>query len=217
MALIVTRRPYRELSDGTLRAQIDVEPNDKAAFLAMFPDSGDQMAVARIDPDVLKESLQEQMAESVPSYGEQARALKLSGFFRRPDVWKLIASDEHFLGWVKGHGKCVALSDLPCHGDIVAAHVRRVANGSGTGVKPQYSAVPLCARHHDVQHLQGESAVGGREHFDKQRIKTLEAWAWYALKHSLGFDSWSLIEPKILRDWAELREVDRYLPKEYKD
>ena len=36
-AIAATRRTYKELVDGTLRIQFDVEPKDKAAFLALFP------------------------------------------------------------------------------------------------------------------------------------------------------------------------------------
>ncbi len=49
-AIVATRRTYKELVDGTLRIQFDVEPKDKAAFLALFPNIDMPCALAPLIP-----------------------------------------------------------------------------------------------------------------------------------------------------------------------
>jgi hypothetical protein len=152
--------------------------------------------------------LAEEMPEDTKDrpFGQQARELKLSGFFRSPDVWKQVGSDTEFLDWIRRQPDCCASKvdpNEPCAGIIVAAHVRRVADGSGMGIKPPYSAIPLCEIHHANQHAQGESSVGPREWWDKQRIHWVSSWAWEELKHQLGYGSWSQVPPKVLLAWAE--------------
>ena len=150
-------------------------------------------------------------------YGEYAKALKLSGFFRAPEVWKAIGTDAEFLEWLKTQKCCAKAKSGPCYGDIAAAHVRRVANGAGTSIKPEYSAVSLCDLHHKRQHAEGESVIGGREYFDQQRIWHLEKWCWETLKASLGFESWKDVPPSALRLWATYHKVINYLPNVYRE
>lgn len=62
-------------------------------------------------------------------------------------------SDAKFLAWIRTLPSCLS-GDGPCQ----AAHVRRVQFGSGTGIKPPFSAVPLTFTEHYLQHSQGELA-----------------------------------------------------------
>lgn len=41
-----TRRGYKELVDGTLRVQVDIAPQDKPKFLALFPEIDTPIAMA---------------------------------------------------------------------------------------------------------------------------------------------------------------------------
>lgn len=153
-------------------------------------------------------------------YGQQAKELRLSSFFRRPEVWRAVGTDQEFLDWLKTQDCCAAKNYH--NGDIVAAHVRRVANGSGTGIKPEYSAIPLCDEHHQLQHQKGESAVAPREWWDKKRIEHLQKWCWETLKTKLGYTSWSDVPPWELLTWAEKVEVSgkdgsMWLPRCYYD
>ena len=192
-ALIVTRRPAKEMADGTLRVQIDVEPQYRRQFLDMFPENGDPICVVQLDPAAVRAHQQgHAFAEPKKEKGEHgnfAQWLVQSGFFRRPDVWKWLGSDDLFLEWLKTQ-EC-AWKDAPDRhdGDIVAAHVRRIADGAGTGIKPQYSAIPLCNKHHLQQHQHGESHLGGKEWFDRKRIEYVEKWAMQQLKIVLGHGS----------------------------
>lgn len=98
--------------------------------------------------------------ESKP-YGAKTALLHKAGFFLNPMVLKHIGSDAQFLEWIRTQ-PCAASHLGDCEGDVVAAHVRRIANGAGMGIKPDnYSAIPLCHKHHMLQHQKGESALVG--------------------------------------------------------
>lgn len=148
------------------------------------------------------------------AYGVEAQKLKLSGFCRSPAVWEVIGQDSQFLAWVRAQ-PCI-IPEGPHEGDIVAAHVRRVADGAGTGIKPEFSAVPMCARHHREQHQHGESVLGGKEKFDAWRIETVERWAWEMLRAWMGYESMADVPPPTLRAWARDRGVDHLLPAIYR-
>ena len=101
-------------------------------------------------------------AETKP-FGKQASELYRTGFFYAPAVLEAIGTDAEFLLWLRSQ-PCAAKHLGDCDGDIVAAHVRRIANGAGTGIKPDnYSAIPLCHKHHALQHQNGESALAPAE------------------------------------------------------
>jgi hypothetical protein len=226
-ALIVTRRPAKEMADGTLRVQIDVEPNDRRMFLDMFPDNGDPIAVVKLDPETVRKH-QNQTAfaevEKKPEKGDQgqfARWLVSSGFFRNPKVWKFCGTDDEFCEWVKQQ-RCViySIADDRCDGDIVAAHVRRVASGAGTGIKPEYAVVPLCNKHHCQQHQHGESnwfgdVSEGKEWFDKQRITTVSAWAQIKLKEKAGVITMTKLTPYHLESLLRDTGINVNIPTEY--
>ena len=196
-ALIVTRRPAKEMADGTLRVQFDVEPNDRRQFLNMFPDNGDPIAIAALSREaVLAHQQGRQFAEAKPSkgdHGQFAQWLVQSGFFRRPEVWKFLGTDKDFLDWLKREPCCIGTKD--CKGDIVAAHVRRIADGAGTAIKPEYSAIPMCDAHHQMQHTQGESSVGGKDFCDRKRILFVGEWAKGRFKNRASVESLAALSP----------------------
>jgi hypothetical protein len=86
---------------------------------------------------------------------------------------------------------------------VVAAHVRRIADGAGVGVKPEYAAIPLCDAHHRAQHQHGESRIAPREVWDEVRMRTVESWAWERLKAQLGVQSMADADPAAVRQWGE--------------
>ena len=165
--------------------------------------------------DALPES---KPAEAVTRYPAESQALKVSDFFRRPDVWRAIGSDAEFLAWVKTRAcKAGSKNNTGCHGAVVAAHVRRIADGAGTGIKPEYAAIPLCHAHHALQHAQGESAIAPKEQWDKWRIETVSQWCWDTLKEKLGHESWATVPPERLRGWVVINHIDlKWLPEAYR-
>ena len=216
-----TRKAIKEMADGTLRIQIDIEPRDKRQFHELFPEIDMPVAVAPLVP--VAEGIKHAMGNNgnvAHKYGQQAKELRLSSFFRRPGVWRAVGADQEFLDWIKTQ-PCEVMS-AQCNGDIVPMHVRRVANGAGTGVKPPYSAIPGCHFHHSLQHQQGESAIYPREWWDKKRIEYLVKWCWWSLKGQLGYDSWSEVPPEVLSEWAFEHNVagkdgGMWLPRSYYD
>lgn len=150
-------------------------------------------------------------------FGDKAEALRLSGFCRKPETWRALGKDSDFLAWVRTQ-PCAAPkmgARTPCGGDVVAAHVRRIANGAGTGIKPEYSAIPLCDTHHREQHQVGESAIAPRETWDAMRLRTVEAWAWSRLRAELGVVTMADADPAAVRQWAESHHIAKLLPEEY--
>lgn len=219
-ALIVTRRPAKEMADGTLRVQIDVEPNDRRMFLDMFPDNGDPIAVVKLNRDAVK-AHQQQTAFAEPEkpekgeHGQFARWLVAHGFFRNPAVWEFCGSDDDFLEFLKLQECAFAEAPDRHDGDVVPAHVRRIADGAGTSIKPKYSAIPLCNKHHLQQHQHGESHLGGKEWFDSERIAWVEIWARTRLKQKAGVDSLTKLSPQHLLNLIEGERIKLVVPREY--
>lgn len=223
VAIKGTRKALKEMADGTLRVQIDIEPNYKAEFHKLFPDIDMSVAIAPMIPvaegfreisnnsgaaaDVVYDRYLSTSAEP-GGFGHLARELRLSSFFRRPQVWRAVGTDQEFLDWLKTQHCAASVTMGYGHGgDVAAAHVRRVANGSGTGIKPEYSAIPLCDTHHAAQHSLGESMIGDREWWDKKRIEYLQRWCWLKLKADLGYASWTEVPPSRLYEWAKQNDV----------
>ena len=203
------------MADGSVRLQIDL-PDTLLQTAARLCPHGQLVGIAPI-----------QQRADVPHgtddsphngrHSDSATMLWLSSFFLTPDVWERIGPDSDFLAWCRGQ-VCVVTGERGTDDDPVqAAHVRRVSDGAGTGIKPRYSAVPMLASVHRRQHEQGESAVGGREALDKARIETVRLWAWRRLKRVLGYESWRDVPPDELVAWAEKNEVVRHLPRGYAD
>ena len=151
-------------------------------------------------------------------YGDAAKALKLSGFCRIPDVWKVLGSDDNYLEWVRRQPSAHSgefSEQVNGEGRCEAAHVRRVESGAGISIKPLYAAIPLTHSEHLATHARGESALHPPAWFDEQRIKYVEAWAWERIKTQLQAGSMAHAEPKSVYQWASFHGIEKYLPKEY--
>lgn len=150
-------------------------------------------------------------------FSAQAQVLWRSSFFRTPAVWECLGSDEDYLAWLRKRPCCIDAKAFGQHeGDIVPMHVRRVAAGAGTGTKPPFSAIPGCWRHHELQHSSGESAVGGKDFYDRQRIIHVQRWVWETLTQLMGAASMTEIAPVRVREWAAGHGLDGYLPGGYR-
>ncbi len=209
---------FSSLSDGTIRYVVDVSPADDHTGFHV-PHGSVALALLTETPETVTHPSVGSAAPSAARvsrpYGAQAQTLRLSGFFRTPDVWKAIGTDKQFRAWVATQD-CIATSiGEGCHGDVIAAHVRRIADGAGTGIKPDYACIPLCHGHHTEQHQHGESAIAPKEKWDQWRIQTVEKWCWETLRSELGYAHWYDVPPTVLLAWAEHACVDRYLPNAY--
>jgi len=202
------------MADGTLRIQVDIKPEDAQNAFKLFGTPGSAIALARIT-DAAAVEIDRPKPEKGP-YGKFAQALVASGFFRIPRVWEGIGTDEEYLEWVK-HQPCALTGNFSEHHDsgeqyCVPAHVRRVEHGSGTGIKPRYSAIPLMHDLHQQAHQHGDTTLCPEEWWQKQRIKHIEKWAFETLKKRLNYDSYTEIPPTTLVAWATQRDLMNYLP-----
>jgi len=155
-------------------------------------------------------------------YGDEAKTLRQSPFFRTPAVWVAISpkGDGAYLKWLRGQ-RCVKRGST-CAGDVVAAHVSLTyqeeggeMGAHGKGIKAVWSAVPLCDTHHRIQHGAGYEALGSVGFWRRQRVEHIEKWAWETLKEKLGYESWKNVPPGELSQWATENEVYDYLPATY--
>lgn len=81
-AISGTRRAFKELVDGTLRVQIDVDPESRRDFLRLFPDIDMRVAIAPLKADV-------KAANDAPKGGDLA---KLAG---------ILCGDPEFQAWIE--------------------------------------------------------------------------------------------------------------------
>lgn len=223
-----TFRGYRSLADGTLSVRIDIEPRDVPALHEAFRIDV-PVALARLTNEaatqdesernaVVEKFHRETDANWQPRlFGEAARELRLSGFFRAPAVWAAIGTDVGYQAWCREQ-KCAACGkEGGEQNPIVYAHVRRIADGAGVGIKPDFSGIPLHDSEHRLQHQKGESAIAPPEQWDKWRIDHVQKWAWESLRALLGYDSMAKVPPKRMLDWAQRMGVENYLPAAYRD
>ena len=204
------------LADGTLRVQVDVRPQDSKRAFELFGTPGAAIAMARLTDEVAVEEDRPKASTKGP-YGNYARDLMKSGFFRCPAVWAGCGTDADYLDWVKRQPSALSGDFSEWHDDgeaySIPAHVRRVENGSGTAIKPPYSAIPLTNEEHQRTHLHGDSAIGSETWWEQNRVKYVSDWAWTALKEKLGFESYTLIPPGRIVSWANLHQCEQYLPR----
>ncbi len=200
---------FQTLAGGSFRVWLDLPETVAPEDLPWLSRRGQAVGIAPLGDTA--------QSHGQARYGAFARDLRLSGFTRAPAVWAATGSDTEFLAWVKDQPcACRFMAAPVCGGDVVAAHVRRVADGAGAGLKPPYSAIPLCDTHHRLQHQKGESALGGKERLDEWRIAYLSDWVWETLKKRLGYEHWSQVPPNVLLEWAQEHDVVRYLPEIYR-
>jgi len=204
-AISATRRAYKELVDGTLRVQFDVEPMHKNDFLKLFPEIDMPAAIAPLGGEV----------KQAHNYGQFAKALYQSIFCMQLEVWQELGTDQEYRHWIQNQNCIVCgtrdyieeTGDMKCE----AAHVRR-ADSSGTSYKADYCCVPLCNNHHQTQHQKGERAVGGANFMLTQRDLLLKSWAWETLKEQLGVQSMKFADPQDIVDWATEHNLQAFLP-----
>lgn len=165
-AVAGTRRAMKELVDGTIRVQIDIDPPHRAAFLRLFPEIDMAVALAplvTINPapesstgrDGGRATTEDAgpggaadpagPAESAPN--ELARKLHVDGYFRNPKLWEKMEEAGLYLQrdhkeWIESL-PCLFERERevrhgPCFGDIVLHHCNSAAiPAAGKGENPR--------------------------------------------------------------------------------
>lgn len=220
-AFMGTTTSAKTMADGSLRISIDLSPADAIGAFTRFGTPGSAVAVTRLKDAVAAEESRPKSDICEPLYGHYAKALKLSSFFRNPKVWPSIGTDADYLEWLKLQPCALSGRHSEYHDDgsalSIPAHVRRVEHGSGTAIKPLYSAIPLTNILHQKCHQEGDSAIGSEGWWEHKRIWYVQKWCWETLKAKLGYASWANVPPQELIKWALTNGVFEYLPREYKE
>jgi hypothetical protein len=204
-------------------------PLEQAALVSGFMSKiGRQVGAAFADVESGEIPAAAPAAADEKIYGYEARTLRLSGFCRCPAVWKALGTDEEFRAWIQKQPSAWSgefSTYVDGEGRCEAAHVSRIEYGRGIGHKPEYACIPLTHKEHALQHAKGESVfsqtdkrgvlIGGREFFEKMRMKYVEQWAWETLRATLGYDSMGEAEPSVVRAWAVAHGVADLLPGKY--
>lgn len=163
--------------------------------------------------------------------GAYYQALYQSGFFNNPVLWRWAGMDGDYQEWVRNQPSCVSGKQDWYRGrdgnvgKCEYAHVRRVANGAGTGIKPEYSGVPLTHHEHSLQHQQGEKALleaygiqfdDAQAWFDKQAVKYRTNWIKSVIYEYFEVSSLKEIEPSEFAEWSKEIGVFNALPSMFK-
>jgi hypothetical protein len=200
-----TRGPIlKEYEDGSLAVRVLIAPADKQTFMKLLPDVNLPIFIAGETLESAKHGLHE---ETIQTFGN-------------PMVWEQIGTDADYLKWCRDQA-CAHCSKAPrwemdTFMASEAAHVRRVANGAGTAIKPPYSAIPLCSGCHSNQHQHGEDAIGGKDKVDKLRVDHVKRWAWETMREIFDVESMREANPADVLAWAKSHGIDRHLPASYR-
>jgi hypothetical protein len=77
-----TRRAIKEMADGTIRVQIDIDPACRSAFWSLFPSIDMPVAIAPLVADFEKREPE----KTDDGYGQHYAVLYKSGWFHNPKV-----------------------------------------------------------------------------------------------------------------------------------
>ena len=106
-----TRRAMKEMADGTIRVQVDIDPAFRMAFLQMFPNIDMPVALAPLRADFEQQAPTPSTEQEKPKGGALA---KLAGqFCNDTDFWSFL-EDHH----------AVQYASLTPPGDVAAEFIR---------------------------------------------------------------------------------------------
>src|SRR5687768_7143146 len=112
-AISATVSSFRSMADGSLRIALDFSEQESKRAKELLCDVGAAVAIARL-LDATQDAQMAELAEDTekawreaytgpqPSgmvkerYGQEAKALRLSAFFRTPAVWGAVGTDAEF-------------------------------------------------------------------------------------------------------------------------
>ncbi len=228
-AVQATVSKYMSLADGTLRIQVDIHQRDTRQALELLAEVGRVVAIAGLTESL--ETLaylfteEDKLQDDTPKYlenegdnqaGKLMQALYRGGWFHAPKVLEALGKDAEFLQFTRAQGVCWCCSAFEDEGaSIVAAHYRKVSSGAGTGVKPPYSAIPLCSRCHDKQHQHGYAVLGTNDWWEAKVAEMRQRWGHERMRAIFETESMTAIPAKWIVEWALEHELNAHIPKEF--
>ncbi len=169
-------------------------------------------------------------SEKPGEHGKYWQGLIRQGLFNAPPVLKAIGTDDDYQEWVQKQPSCLSketdwiedIGESRCE----YAHVRRVSEGSGTSIKPDYFGVPMTHEEHAMQHSSGETVAlnrYGKRHrksqisdtevaawFEKKAVQYRMEWASTTLIKTLGYDRRRDCPPEAVQEWISEHGLDRF-------
>lgn len=88
-AISGTRRAMKEMADGTIRVQVDIDPACRAAFLQLFPNIDMPVAIAPL----IAKFEQKQPTKDEEGYGHHYTVLYMRGWWHNPKVIEAFGVD----------------------------------------------------------------------------------------------------------------------------
>jgi hypothetical protein len=223
----VTYRRSRTMADGSIRVEVDIEPRHALGAFTLFHEPGVMGALARLTQEAAAGHQQRQaFAEPSPKkgpHGQFWRAMFTGAVFQAPPILAALGTDAEFNEFIRRHtcevcGQYAYRREADQEWVTEAAHVRRVADGAGTGIKNTHATIPLCTEHHRAQHQQGESAIGGADWCDRTLAGYRNAWARERLHERFGVESLTHLAPADFLSWLEAcdHRLLRFIPDGYR-
>lgn len=220
-AISGTRRAIKELVDGTIRVQIDVDPQYRKAFFELLPDIDMPVAIAPLNPILASAADGAEGAgtgiqggapqESRAPGRSLAQHLHAIGYFRNPKLWLalhdtgLYTVQEH-KQWLEtqqcaGQSAFARQRDIAhvCQGDICAHHCNSAAVGDAGKVlqpeapqkPPHWYAVPACVTFHTWVHSSTGATREDKQLLQECAVAMMADRAKGAMKDFVGIESLS--------------------------
>ena len=228
LAIAGTRRTARELVDGTIRVQIDIEPKDRKRFYELLGEVDMHVALAPLDlrntATRLDGVTDPHVSSQPPSRPETLAAqLHRTGYFRNPKLWRAlherrIYTLQQHKQWVQQQG-CIMHGKLSthCQGDVCLHHCRSSnVPSAGRHLQPEnpmkvphWYGVPLCHEHHRGWVHGSDSKSATRADHEKLQLKAVELMAGQAkamVKQYIGIETLADITDGMLHNF----EVELY-------
>lgn len=200
------RRSFKEMADGSIRVQIDIDDKFKAEFMQHFGEIDVPVAIARL------------AADPVSGPNKLAQKLDARRVWENPAIWEALCAtdkDRHdYREWVAMEHPCMicGIEDDTRH----PHHWRDFETGGGMGLKPADRwCVCLCHEHHmggeGVHQFQGSSEKwfevmsdyyqGSKKpkHPKYVAVQLMAEWNRQAFKNWAGIDSLSKVTEDHLR------------------
>lgn len=217
LAIYGVRRTAKELVDGTIRVNIDIEPANRRAFYDLLGEIDMPVALAPLDPTALKPRATKLDNEpELRPVASLAQRMHVTGYFRNPNLWRALhISGIYTLQQHKAFVEsmtCLVRGalNMPCHGDVCLHHCTSAAIAAAGDLQPEnprkiphWYGVPLCMNHHRHWLHQGGATREDKEELLVKAVALMAGQAKAAIKSYIGIESLSEITEEMLRAFEE--------------